>query len=283
MICNCKVIATGIREKVKLEIENCLARIEELIKNGRDVLISEGKPIVKENPNVRNALLEETFYFGLGSYEEKQQFLSENRHKFTTIIRTMDNPLCLAWIVQVHSFLNKYLGKDDVKTKDVEYYTGFSSFDKKHIEKIISILNGVKIAIEKGDINIFEGVNMDKKQDEDITKNGLTVHISGAEKSQFIFASDKSSVNAIQNNAFDLNQLKEIIEIIYKNIPSDISVEEKDMLVHNLDTIQTELSNPNPKAFIIKTAVAGLKTLDKIVQIGASLATLYTFLKPIIG
>jgi len=266
-----------------LEIENCLARIEELIKNGSDVLTSEGKPIVKEDPNIRNALLGEAFPFGLGSYDEKQQFLSENRHKFTKVIRTMDNQLCLAWTVQAHSFLNKYIGKDDVKTKDVEYYTSFSSFDKKHIEKIISILIGVKIGIEKGDINIFEGVDMNKKQDKDITKNGLTVNIPGAANSQIIIASDKSTVNAFQNNTSDLNQLKEIIEIIYKNIPSDISVEEKDLLVHNLDTIQTELSKPNPKAFIIKTAVAGLKTLDKIVQIGASLVTLYTFLKPIIG
>jgi len=266
-----------------LEIENCITRINELINNGRNVLFSEGTPIIKENPNIKNALLEEAFYFGLGSYDEKQQFLSENRHKFTTIKKTMDNNLCLAWTVQVHSFLNKYLGKDDTKTKDVEYYTGFSNFEKRHIEKIISMLNGVKIAIEKGDIDIVEGVNMDKDQDETVKKSGLTVNISGAEKSQFIFSSDKSTVNTIQNNTFDLNQLKEIIANINQNIPSEISVEEKEMLVHNLDTIQNELSNPNPKAFIIKTAVAGLKTLDKIVQIGASLASLYTFLKPIIG
>jgi hypothetical protein len=265
------------------EIENCIGRINELINNGKDVLTSEGTPIIRENPNIKSALLNETFYFGLGSYDEKQQFLSENRHKFTTIKRTMDNSLCLAWTVQVHSFLIKYLGKDDVKTKDIEYYTGFSSFEKRHIKKIISVLNGVKIAIEKGDIDIVEGVNMDKEQDENVKINGLTVHISGTEKSQFIFASDKSSVNVIQNNTFDLNQLKEILDVINKNIPSNISVEEKEMLVHNLDTIQNELSNPNPKAFIIKTAVAGLKTLDKIVQLGASLATLYTFLKPIIG
>jgi hypothetical protein len=118
-----------------LEIENCLARIEELIKNGRDVLISEGKPIEKENPNIKNALLGEAFYFGLGSYEEKQQFLSENRHKYTTIIRTMDNHLCLAWTVQVHSFLKKYLGKDDVKTKDVEYYTSLTVSIKNILKK----------------------------------------------------------------------------------------------------------------------------------------------------
>ena len=266
-----------------MEIEICIARINELLIAGKDVLSSEGPPIIKENPNIKNALLEETFYFGLGSYNEKQQFLFENRHKFTTIKRTMDNSLCLTWIVQVHSFLNKYLGKNDVKIKEVEYYTGFSSFEKRHIEKIISVLNGVKTAIEKGDIDIVEGVNIVKEQDDSVKKSGFSVHISGADNSQFIFASDRSKVNANLSNTLDLNQLKEIIDVIIQNIPTDISVEKKEMLVHNIDTIQNELSNPNPKAFIIKTAVAGLKTLDKVVEIGASLATLYTFLKPVIG
>lgn len=88
-----------------------------------------------------------------------------------------------------------------------------------------------------------------------ITVNGGQVNI----------AKDNSTLNAVQNNGANTDDIIQMVINIKKLLDTTIPQEEKEIIEDNIDTIQDELKKDNPKKGLIKTCVLGLKTsLSKI-------------------
>jgi len=133
----------------------CINRIDELIKFGNGVLLSKSMPIEKINRNRMNAMTsDEALFFSVASHEEKQEFYDTKKQNFTKTYSTIDYNYSLNWTIQVHSCIVNYLGTEHYITNNIKYFTDLNKVEKNHVEKIISILNGIKVAVEKGDINI---------------------------------------------------------------------------------------------------------------------------------
>ena len=100
---------------------------------------------------------------------------------------------------------------------------------------------------------------------------------------QVNIANDNATINANIHNGIDYENLKLIILNIKKNIPSNITNDDAEILNDSLDTIEQELSQPEPKRGLIKTVINGLKTLKGSVEFTSAIVTLYTFLSKIFG
>lgn len=132
-------------------------RLGELIKRGGGVLLSKGDPIKKVDENRMNSYSsEERLSLLVASPEELQEFDGRRRNLFTKTIDTIDYKESLMWTTQVLNCLINYLGEDHFTTKDVCSIKNLSKIEKAHVSKIMSILRGIKVSIEQGDIVLNE-------------------------------------------------------------------------------------------------------------------------------
>jgi hypothetical protein len=110
---------------------------------------------------------------------------------------------------------------------------------------------------------------------------GMDEHISyliTVNNGQVNLALDNAIINAVQNNGVDAGRLKELIKAIREELPMELSPEDSETVGDNLEVVESELSNPNPRRGFIKTALTGLKAIKGTAEFGAAVVELAQYL-----
>ena len=96
------------------------------------------------------------------------------------------------------------------------------------------------------------GIKMGYDEEEKymVTINGTQVNIS----------KDHSTLNAINNNGTDSNDLVKLVTAIKGLIDETIPDEEKETIIESVETIQEQLQSTTPKKGLIKNCMLGLNT-----------------------
>lgn len=87
------------------------------------------------------------------------------------------------------------------------------------------------------------------------------ITINGGNGVQVNISKDDSTINAVQNNGINTEELNNLIKSIKESLNNDIPEEEKEMIEENIETIKQELSNNSPKKGLIKSCILGLKNV----------------------
>jgi len=109
-------------------------------------------------------------------------------------------------------------------------------------------------------INYIEGyltrISIKMGYDEEV-KHMIT--ISGT-NGQVNISQDNSNLNAVQNQGVNAKELEQLIRAIKESLPGDMENLERDIIIDNVDCLQEQLQNQNPKKGLIKTCITGLKS-----------------------
>lgn len=149
-----------------------------------------------------------------------------------------------------------------------KYQDKVKGFNDKFILPFVNAINGnfERICVEMG---------LDEENKYIITINGEQVNI----------AKDNSIIYANQNNNSNLNELvNELKNILEENkINEDI----KNDIIDNAEGILEEVNSEKPRKGRIKAFIEGLKQsaslVPKVVEIGANIATIISFVQPLIN
>lgn len=123
----------------------------------------------------------------------------------------------------------------------------------RHIERYLT-----KVGIDMG---------LDEK-----TTYTITVH-----NGQVNVANDNATITAVNNSGIDGATLTDLIQKVRttaQGLPSD----EAEIVSDSLETIETEALSEHPKKGLLRTAIAGIKTIKGPVEFVAAVATLVQFL-----
>jgi len=96
-------------------------------------------------------------------------------------------------------------------------------------------------------------ISIDMGFDEE-TKYVITVN-----GGQMNMAKDKAVINATQKNGIDVQELDELVSSIKSSLNDEIGLEEKQIINDNVEVLQEELKQDNPKKGFIRTAISGLQ------------------------
>lgn len=126
--------------------------------------------------------------------------------------------------------------------------------------------------------SIYINQEMDELSSEREDKYIINVHING--DGQVNIAEDKSTLNAIQNNnSNDLEKLSKEIKDILKDI--NLDKEMKENIEDNIEVLESELLEVEPRKGFIRTAIEGLEnSLPKIkdhIELTASITSIIQF------
>ena len=100
---------------------------------------------------------------------------------------------------------------------------------------------------------------------------------------QVNIANDNSNINVNQCNNIDIDELNSLIANVRQNIPQNICAEDLEIIDDNLEIIESEFLQSEPKKGFIKTAITGLKTIKGTIEFTAAITTLYMFIAKIFG
>ena len=175
----------------------------------------------------------------------------------------------------IHAILC-YIVKNNIH---VHSSIGFSYSRSTKFQEIISDFNDRVVMIFVQHIESYltkVGIDMglDENNIYNITVNGGQVNI----------ANDNACIAANNTaNSIDAMKLEELIKDVVKSAKaSNISMEERETLLSNLDVISQECKSDKPRKSFIKTAISGIKVIKGTMEFGAAIATLVQFLQPFI-
>ncbi len=157
-------------------------------------------------------------------------------------------------IFTVYSVL-KYI--DDKNIDIVELGRGYTSSNKyrdivKEFNNRVTLVLIQYIAAYLTKIGIEMGYDEEEK---------YMITINGGSGVQVNISKDNSTINAVQNNGINTEELDNLIKSIRESLNNDIPEEEKEMIEENIETIKQELSNNSPKKGLIKSCILGLKNV----------------------
>jgi len=132
-----------------------IARINQLLISGAEVLQSKGEPQEIIDRNRMNAYItDESLFLAVATSEEKQELYETARRKFSKTYISINYNDSLNWSTQVLNCLINFLNEKHYLTQDVMRIKNKSKIEKDDVNKIMSILNGLNISLEQGDINM---------------------------------------------------------------------------------------------------------------------------------
>ena len=205
----------------------------------------------------------------------------------------------------ISEYIKQYVNPDDFKP--VERGTCFSSMGDTKQEEISYTYQYLKYAVENYHsfyhdlaflyareandavkefcnrivlpfVNYIEGylteIGIQMGYDED---KKFMINVNGG-VAQVNVANNNATVNATQRNGIDVSQLENIISDIMKNIPTDITQEEKEQISDSVEVIRAEVQSASPRKGFIKTALKGLQAINGTAQFGAAIVSLAQFL-----
>lgn len=128
----------------------------------------------------------------------------------------------------------------------------------RHIEGYLT-----KIGIEMG---------VDEQVKYSITVNNGQVNL----------ASDNARISATQNNSVDVQQVVKLIEMVRNELKIGLTPDDIELAKDNLDVIENEISQSNPRKGFLKVALTGLQGIKGTVEFCSAVATLAQFVQTIL-
>lgn len=116
-------------------------------------------------------------------------------------------------------------------------------------------------------------IGIDMGMDENI-KYSITVN-----DGQVNLAMDHATINATQNNGINMDELKALLDNLRReavNISNDNDIE---TINESIEVIESELTQTTPRKSLVKTALAGLKTVKGTVEFGSAVIALIQFVQ----
>lgn len=168
-------------------------------------------------------------------------------------------------VINVYSIL-KYMSE---KYKDIPrgIMLAYSSSSLK--EGLKSFNDSVTMVLIRHIDVYLIGVGIDMGLDENVTYN-----IKGG---QVNISNDNSTLNAVQNNGIDVNELSKLISEMRNALDENLSDEEKEEANDSIDIIENELKSEHPDEKNVKTHFKFLKKIDSGVKFINSCLALVTF------
>lgn len=114
-------------------------------------------------------------------------------------------------------------------------------------------------------------VGIDMGLDDNIVYNIST------DSGQINISNDNSTLNAVQNNGIDVNELNKLISEMRNALDENLSDEEKEEANDSIDIIENELKSEHPDEKNVKTHFKFLKKIDSGVKFINSCLALVTF------
>lgn len=115
----------------------------------------------------------------------------------------------------------------------------------------------------------------------DMGMNESTTYSITVNNGQVNLATDNATINAVQNNGVDVNQLKMLIDTIRKEATGNCTSDDMDTVNESLEVIENELTQPSPKKSLLKTAITGLNAIKGTIEFSAAVAALVQFAQAI--
>ena len=154
-------------------------------------------------------------------------------------------------IFTVYSVL-KYI--DDKNIDIVELGRGYTS-SNKYRDIVKEFNNRVTLVLIQYIAAYLTKIGIEMGYDEE---DKYMITINGGSGVQVNISKDNSTINAVQNNGINTEELDISIR---ESLNNDIPEEEKEMIEENIETIKQELSNNSPKKGLIKSCILGLKNV----------------------
>ncbi|MDR1409626.1 MAG: hypothetical protein LBJ12_05080 [Oscillospiraceae bacterium] len=156
-------------------------------------------------------------------------------------------------VVNVYCILKKILERDleiaytighAYRGGSDKYQAGVDGFNERVVMVLIRHIEGylTKIGIDMG---------MDDNIKYSITVNNGQVNL----------ASDNATINAVQNNGINIEELKVLIQTLKKSAPTDMDKDEKETFSESIETLEHELTQPKPKKSLMNTAIKALRRI----------------------
>ncbi len=152
-------------------------------------------------------------------------------------------------------------------------YTSSKKYDdmaKAFSERVVMVL-----------IRHIEGyltkIGIDMGMDENI-KYSITVN-----DGQVNLATDNAVINATQNNGLDTEKLTILIDKIKNEMTAITNHDEIETIKDNIDVIENEMAQANPRKGFIKTAISGLQAIKGTAEFSAAIVALIQFIQPFIN
>lgn len=120
-------------------------------------------------------------------------------------------------------------------------------------------------------------IGYDMGMDEHV-KYSITVN-----NGQVNLATDNATINAIQNNGIDIQQLKILLDAVRRETISKLSQDDAEAAEECLEVIETELTQPKPpRKSLLKTALTGLRAIKGTAEFGAAVSVLVQFIQTVL-
>jgi len=113
----------------------------------------------------------------------------------------------------------------------------------------------------------------------DLPSQAVPIQNNTYYNSQINNATGSATINATQYGSVDMEALKGLIANIKLCLPNDISSDDSELLSDNLEVIEYELSQGNPRKGLVRTAITGLKAIKGSTEFGATIAALIQFVQ----
>lgn len=95
-------------------------------------------------------------------------------------------------------------------------------------------------------------------------------------------AMDNATINATQNNGINMDELKKLLDNLKKESVNISNADDMESVNESIEVIESELAQTVPRKSLIKTALAGLKTVKGTVEFGSAVVALIQFVQTIL-
>jgi hypothetical protein len=123
---------------------------------------------------------------------------------------------------------------------------------------------------------ICKNINFNNMEEKSKTDSKVSVSVTGGTP-QINIAVDNAQVSATQNVGIDEKRLAELVGNVRKTISPELTSDEIDVVNDNLNVIEEELKQIQPRKSFLKTALTTLQAIKGSAEFGAAVATLVQF------
>ena len=170
-------------------------------------------------------------------------------------------------VIRVYSIL-KYIGE---KCKDMPYgiTNAYSLSSRK--EGLKKFNDRVTLVLIRHIEEYLTEVGIEMGLDENVTLN------INAEKGQVNIAKDQATINAVQNNGIDTNELSKLISNMRDALEDSLTDEDKQDANDSIDIIEEELNSTQPNEKNVKTHFKILSKIGAGIKFTNACCSLITF------
>jgi hypothetical protein len=164
------------------------------------------------------------------------------------------------------------------KNMNVAYTIGlaYRSGSKKFQDGVNGFNERVVMVLIRHVESYLTKIGFDMGVDDNI-KYAITVN-----NGQVNLASDSATINAVQNNGINIEELQKLIGALKEAAPTDMNDEEEESFNESVETLEHELVQPKPKKSLINTAIKALKAIKDTTEFAAAIFAIVQFVQTVI-